>query len=316
VKASVLMITYEHAKYVAQAIDSALMQRTAFPYELVVGDDGSTDGTREIIEGYARRHPEVVRPLWADRNIGMVPNFARCWEACRGEYIAVLEGDDYWISPDKLQRQVDAMERHPEWAVCFQRVRVVYDDGRPPGEQPTGPQKPVFTLRDLLAGNPIQTCGVVYRAGVVSALPAGFAGLALGDWPLAILHALHGDIGFLDEVMAVYRRHAGGAWSTRPVEWQNAAVDRMFEVVRPLVTRGLGSREAMWEHDARWAGDYMADGLGGLARRHARLCVRARPLRPYSWRLLLWSHLGRLGRGLDPRLARARVAARGRAPGT
>src|SRR5262249_15023243 len=217
---------------------------------------------REIVEGYARRHPDVIRPLWADRNIGIVGNFARCWAACRGEYIAVLEGDDYWTGADKLQRQVDVLERHPGWAMCFQRVRVVSDDGRPPGEFPTGPQKPVFTLRDLLAGNPVQTCGVVYRAGLVPALPAAFLGLALGDWPLAILHALRGDVGFLDEVMAVYRRHAAGAWSTRPVAWRNAQVDRMFDVIRPLVTRAVGSAEPMWGHDARWAGDYMAAGTG------------------------------------------------------
>ena len=303
-KASVLMITYNHARFIAQAIESALIQRTDFAYELVVGDDCSTDGTGDIVRRYADRYPDVIRPLWTDRNLGMLPNFLRCWKACRGQYIAVLEGDDYWINPEKLATQVEAMERHPEWPMCFQRVQVVFDDGRPPVLQPAGPQKPVFTVRDLMHRNPVQPCGVIYRAGQLGNLPDRLAGLALGDWPLAILHALHGDVGFLDQVMAVYRQHRGGAWSHRSGDWQRAQVDRMFDVIRPLVNRGMGSPQIMWERDARCACDSMDRGLTARARRHSRLCVKALPFRPYSWRLLLWSHLGRLGRALDPAQAR------------
>lgn len=307
-KASVLMITYNQARFIAAAIESVLMQRAPFAYELVVGDDGSTDGTRDIVRQYAERHPDIVRPLWTDRNLGMLPNFLRCWKACRGQYIAVLEGDDYWIDPGKLAAQVEAMDRHPEWSMCFQRVRVVFDDGRPPTEHPLGPQKPVFDVRDLLQRNPVQPCGVLYRAGRLGELPARFEQLALGDWPLAILHALNGDVGFLDEVMAVYRQHGEGAWSPKPLDWQIAQADRMFDVIRPVVNRRLGTAQPMWERDARCAGNSMGEELRARARRHARLCVKAFPFRPYSWRLLLWSHLGWLGRGLAPERA-ARSAA-------
>ncbi len=295
------MITYNHERFIGQAIESALMQRAAFPYELVIGDDCSTDRTPEIIHRYAERHPDIIRPLETDRNLGMLPNFRRCWEACRGQYIAILEGDDYWTSPNKLRRQIDAMDQHPEWALCFQRVQVIFDDGRPPAEYPAGPQKPVFTVRDLLLDNPIQTCGVVYRAGLLKQLPESFEQLALGDWPMAILHALHGDIGFLDEVMAVYRWHSGASWSPMPFEWKLAETARMFDLIRPLVDRRLGSRRLTWHHDAKWAALSMKQAWLGRARRHARRCVRALPFRPYSWRLLLWTHLGRLGRALDPK---------------
>ena len=308
-KASVIVITYNQERFIGQAIDSVLMQRVSDPFEVVIGDDCSTDGTAEIVRHYAERHPGIIRPLWVDRNLGMMPNFRRCWEACRGQYIAVLEGDDYWISPDKLQRQIDAMDRHPEWSMCFERVRMVFDDGRPPSELPAGPQPPVFTVRELLVSNPIQPAGVVYRRGVLGEWPEGLDELALGDWPLGILHALRGDVGFLDEVAAVYRWHGAGSWSPRPQEWKVRQCARMFDVIRPLIERGLRDPELMWTHDARWVVWCMEIGWRARARRHARLCVTRSPFRPYSWRLLLWSHLGPFGRRLDPQSTRRREAA-------
>lgn len=302
------MLTYNQERFITQAIDSVLMQRVSEPYEVVIGDDCSTDATGAIIRRYAERYPDLVRPLWTDRNLGMMPNFRRCWEACRGQYIAVLEGDDYWISPHKLQRQIDSMDRHPEWSMCFVRVRMVFDDGRPPLEHPAGPQVPVFTVRELLASNPIQPCGVMYRQGVLGAWPEVLDVLALGDWPLGILHALRGDVGFLDEVMAVYRQHGAGTWSSKPRDWKVRQSARMFDVIRPQVERGLRDRHLMWTHDVRWVVWCMEIGWRARARRHARLCVKESPLRPYSWRLLLWSHLGPLERLLDPQPAKRREA--------
>ncbi len=300
VKASVLMITYNHERFIEQAIESVLMQHVRCPYELVIADDCSTDRTGDIIRRYAAGHPALVRPLWTERNLGIVPNFFRCWYACRGQYIAILEGDDYWTSQHKLQRQIDAMDAHPEWTMCFQPVQIVFDDGRAPVEHPARPRKPVFTIRDLLVDQPIQTCGVVYRAGIVTSLPDGLDQLALADWPLAILHALQGAVGLVDEVMSAYRRHQGGSWSTQSADWQADQVDRMFELMRPLVCHALGSAAAMWTHDARWTSLAMEEGRRGRARHYARHCVKTQPFRPYSWRLFLWSHLGRLGRALNP----------------
>lgn len=294
------MITFNHERFIEQAIESVLMQRVSFPYEFVIADDCSTDGTGDIIRRYAARHPGLVRPLWTEQNLGIVPNFLRSWQACRGQYIAILEGDDYWTSQHKLQRQIDAMDEHPEWSMCFQPVQVVFDDGRSPVEYPAKPRKPVFTIHDLLLDQPIQTCGVVYRAGIVSGLPDGLERLALADWPLAILHALRGGVGLIDEVMSVYRRHQGGSWSTQSSDWRADQTDRMFDLIRPLVCRELGSAEAMWPHDAKWTSLAMEGGRLGRARHHARHCVKALPFRPYSWRLFLWSHLGRLGRALHP----------------
>ncbi|MBM3299903.1 MAG: glycosyltransferase, partial [Deltaproteobacteria bacterium] len=111
--ASVLMITYNHRPYIAQAIECALNQQTDFPFEIVIGEDCSTDGTREIVFEYQRKHPDVIRVLTSDRNLGPMHNFLRTFDACTGKYVAICEGDDYWHHPEKLKMQVDFLESHP-----------------------------------------------------------------------------------------------------------------------------------------------------------------------------------------------------------
>ena len=108
------MITYNHAPYIAKAIEGVLQQETNFPYELVIGEDCSTDGTREIVLDYQRKYPDIIRVITSDQNVGMHKNGLRTQKACRGKYIAYCEGDDYWHHPKKLQKQVDYLESHPE----------------------------------------------------------------------------------------------------------------------------------------------------------------------------------------------------------
>jgi len=111
---SVHMITYNHAPYIAQAIECVLAQKTNFPFELVIGEDCSTDGTREIVFDFAKRFPDIIRVITSDKNVGMKANSYRTTQACQGKYIAYCEGDDYWHKNDKLQKQVDILEANPE----------------------------------------------------------------------------------------------------------------------------------------------------------------------------------------------------------
>ena len=108
---SIIMITYNHERFIAQAIEGVLMQETGFPFELVIGEDCSTDGTRAVCEKYAREHPDRIRLLPAERNLGMNLNARRTLRACRGKYIANCEGDDLWTDAGKLQRQAEYLER-------------------------------------------------------------------------------------------------------------------------------------------------------------------------------------------------------------
>lgn len=124
--ASVVMITYNHREYISQAIECVLRQETDFPFELVIGEDCSTDGTRDIVFDYHRRYPDIVRVVTSERNAGMNANVLRTERACRGKYIAYCEGDDYWHNPHKLRMQVHYLEHNPHYGMVHSDVDVEY----------------------------------------------------------------------------------------------------------------------------------------------------------------------------------------------
>jgi glycosyltransferase involved in cell wall biosynthesis len=226
-KVSVAMITYNQENFIGQAIESVLMQETSFPVELIIGEDCSTDGTRAIVRRYAQTHPGIVRPLLQDRNLGAAANFEAVLAACKGDYIALLEGDDYWTDPSKLQRQVEFLDKHPDYAISFHLV-TAFDNSTgdshheyPPSEY----RKPVLELRDLLERNFIQTCSAVFPRRFLPALSADYWRLKIGDWPLFIRLAQNGPVAFLNCCMANYRLHAGGVYSSRASgDWRAACI--------------------------------------------------------------------------------------------
>lgn len=118
---SVVTITYNHAQYIGKCIEGVLMQRVNFPMEFIIAEDCSTDETRSICVKYAKRYPNLIRLIVSDANVGVLANERRAFEAVRGKYVAYCEGDDYWTDPLKLQRQVDFLESHPDYSVCFHR---------------------------------------------------------------------------------------------------------------------------------------------------------------------------------------------------
>lgn len=121
---SVNMITYNHAPYIGKSIEGVLKQKTGYPYELVIGEDCSTDGTRDIVFDYQRRYPEIIRVITSDQNVGLKKNANRTLRACRGKYIAFCEGDDYWHHPGKLQMQADYLESHPNCGLVYSNYNV------------------------------------------------------------------------------------------------------------------------------------------------------------------------------------------------
>lgn len=120
---SIVCITYNHEPYLRKALEGFLMQETTFPVEIVLAEDCSTDGTRRICEEYAAKYPDRINYIWGETNVGAVANERRAMKAARGKYIAFCEGDDYWTVPDKLQRQVDFLESHPNYSVTFHRCQ-------------------------------------------------------------------------------------------------------------------------------------------------------------------------------------------------
>ena len=217
-KVSVLMTTYNHERFIAQAIDSVLMQKVNFDYEIVIGEDCSKDNTRNILIDYQEKHPDIIRLLLHERNLGLYGkyNFIETYKACRGQYIAMLEGDDYWTSPHKLQKQVDFLDRHPECSICFHSViRLCEDKSHESYVFSPRDKKEIYTLEDLLDKYLIAAASMMFRKGLFGDFPSWFYLTAMGDWALNILNAQHGKIGYINEVMGVWRIHSGGFWSSK-----------------------------------------------------------------------------------------------------
>ncbi len=236
-KVSVAMVTYNHEKFIAKALDSVLMQRTNFDYEIVIGEDCSADKTRDILIDYQEKYPDKFRVLLHEKNLGMHENGARVLAACKGEYIAMLDGDDYWTSPEKLQKQVDFLDNHPDCAVCYHDALIVHEDGSREPMHYRSTQKAFSTVEDLFLDNFIPTCAVIFRRGLFGRLPDWVSTLKMGDWLIHILNALHGRIGYLDETMAVYVVHPGGIWSTKNWQDHELAMIKMFEALETHLGR-------------------------------------------------------------------------------
>ena len=214
VKASVCIIAYNVEAFIAQALDTALAQRTNFAFEVVVGEDLSQDSTREIIADYHRRYPNLMRPIFREKNLGMVRNFAETVRACRGRYIAMLDGDDFWNSPLKLQKQVDFLDSHPECSGCYHNVNILYEAD--PGltrRYYSRPPKPFLYLKDLVGANPICSGSMVFRAGLFKDFPEWYYTMLMQDWPLYLLNAQFGPAGYIDEVLSTYRIHPQSDWA-------------------------------------------------------------------------------------------------------
>jgi glycosyltransferase involved in cell wall biosynthesis len=231
-KVSIAVITFNQEKYIAQAIDSILMQEVNFDYEIVIGEDCSTDRTRLIVQDFQKRYPDKIRLLLPDKHLGGAKNFALVLQACHGQYIAILNGDDYWTSPHKLQKQVDFLDENPECAMCFHNVRVVYEDGsREPYDFNPINQKEISTLEELLAGNFIQTCSAMFRRDLLDKVPDWLYTIVPQDWATYILITQHGMIGYINEVMGVYRRHSGGVfYRLNRIQHLEKAI-RFYEVI-------------------------------------------------------------------------------------
>ena len=220
IKVSIVCITYNHINYIEDAINSFLSQKAKFLFEVLIHDDASHDGTADIIKKYASKYPEIIKPVFQTVNqwsLGKSVAKTFLWPRIHGKYVAYCEGDDYWTDPYKLQKQVDALDAHPEASVCFHPVTVHWEDGTCPDSVFPSPEyrfnKNVLELSDLLKRNFIQTNSVMYRWRFHSDLFSLFPDDILPcDWFLHLLHAQMGKILFLPDNMGVYRKHKNSLW--------------------------------------------------------------------------------------------------------
>jgi glycosyltransferase involved in cell wall biosynthesis len=213
IKLSVHMPAYNHEAYIAQAIESVLMQRVDFDYEIVIGEDCSTDKTRLIVVDYGKRFPGRIRPLLHERNLGIYENDQAIVRECRGKYIAWLESDDWWTSPDKLQKQVDFLDRHIDYSACFHRAECV-GASQPAMWRPGPPEnKPYYTVDDLLEnGHFIPSCTAVFRSDLVRTPAPWTKSTPFLERTYFVRFGLSGKIGYIDEQMAAFRFHSQGIY--------------------------------------------------------------------------------------------------------
>ncbi|MGE9986078.1 glycosyltransferase family 2 protein [Desulfovibrio sp. SGI.169] len=209
---TVLTMTLNHEKYIAQCIEGVLAQKTNFPVQHLILDHYSTDDTPQIINQYAKEY-HSIRPVILNNYNRVYQNVHDLFMRCKSEYAALCDGDDYFIDPCKLQKQMDFLKSHPRCSLCFHPVAVVFENGQKSDVFPSRNILPrgireEYYLSDMFKGNMIQTNSVVYKWRFRDGLPAWFRhDLCPGDWYWHLLHAEQGKIGFLPDIMSVYRRH-------------------------------------------------------------------------------------------------------------
>ncbi len=213
---SVVLLTYQHSGYIEKCLDGILMQKTDFPFEIILGEDESTDGTREICIRYAEKNPDKIKLILRSRkNVILINdkptgrfNFIESIKAASGKYIALCEGDDYWTDPDKLQKQVDFLEKNPEYVLCFHEVDVLQDGELK--EDFITKETPIDADRKYLVsrGNFIHTPSVCFK-NIITDFPPEFYTVPVADFFLYVLLTKHGKIGKVPGKMAVYRYGQG-----------------------------------------------------------------------------------------------------------
>ena len=220
------MITYNHAKYIEEAINGVLIQKTDFDIELVISNDNSTDNTDSIIKSVIEEkdHNKIIKYFKQERNLGMMNNFMFTLKQCKGDYIAMCEGDDYWLDQFKLQKQIDFMKANEEISFTFHRAQILHKGKFELNYRHKSYLDRTIINTDLFlikAGARFCTASAIFKREVVNPIPDWFSQCHVGDFPLMFLALEKGKIGYLEDVMCVYRLHSEGSWSQTNFKFKN-----------------------------------------------------------------------------------------------
>ena len=224
---SVCIQTYNHEKYIAQCIEGVLMQEADFTIEILIGEDESTDRTREICLEYAERHPDMIRlflrrkedKIWINGNLTGRFNYLANMAAAHGKYIAFCDGDDSWSDPQKLSKQFRLLEANPSWSIVAGNTHII--DRESQVTRTIDRPARTFTFEDLVASNILghSSSTVFFRR---ASLPATFQddlqSPPFGDWPVSLLLLKSGPGYYMEDVLANYRVHGAGWWSSKSSE--------------------------------------------------------------------------------------------------
>ncbi len=217
---TVVCITYKHEEYIRQALDSFLMQKTTFPFQIFVGEDKGPDKTADIVREYAEKYPDKIVAFLREENMGAQRNLIDMCQKAKSPYIAFCEGDDYWIDEYKLQKQYDLMEAHPEYRACFAETQILADDNwylnsyyKPyngirsiPRSIPHYKRKPNLTMDYYIKFGPAHTSSMFFRWDYELIIPEWYYTHIYGDHSIMMMQVGDGILGYIPEIMSAYRR--------------------------------------------------------------------------------------------------------------
>lgn len=230
---SIACITYNHEKFIAKALQGFVSQKTSYKLEIIIADDHSTDSTPTIIKDYYKRYPELIKPILRDLNIGSRKNALETLRMCNGDYIALCEGDDFWIDDRKIQKQVDFLENNPGFVMCTHNVKVEFDNVA--RINPLKKPLKVSKFEDIVSyGHFIPTLSVVYRKSALPDIPKWYLEAVSGDILLELLVLNKGKNYFMDDVMGVKRKHPGGITQKRKNINKNVNIFKDIEIYKKL----------------------------------------------------------------------------------
>ena len=226
VQVSICMITYRHEHFIAQAIEGVLMQKTNFSFELCIGEDDSPDRTREICKDYAQKYSDRIRLFTRSRDDVLFidgrptgrTNASKTRAACAGKYIAICEGDDYWVDELKLQKQFDFMEANPEYSLCFHPSYIL--DAESGAQISEGwkhyPYSRKIGTKGMLlgGGNMCPTNSLFFRQEISREMPRFARNCPVGDVALQAMCSLSGSVYYMTDIMSVYRKNVKGSWTS------------------------------------------------------------------------------------------------------
>jgi glycosyltransferase involved in cell wall biosynthesis len=213
---SVCLITYNHVKYINQAIDSILEQQTNFDWEIIIADDYSIDGTREILLDYQKKYPKLIRLILQEQNVGAARNWIDLITSPKAKYIAYFEGDDYWTDPLKLQKHVDFLEANPDYSAVTANTMFLNDgilkyNYTETKELWLKTKFPItLTYKDIASRIAPHTSTWLFRNNI-KAFPPSFLNFYVGDMPLFLMICDMGKVRYFNEIVSVYRVHDNGA---------------------------------------------------------------------------------------------------------
>jgi glycosyltransferase involved in cell wall biosynthesis len=229
---SVCIITYNHESFIGRCLESVVTQKTNFPFEVVIGEDCSRDKTRTIVEEYANRYPDIVKPILHNKNVGGHRNaYEFCYPRLTGKYIAICEGDDFWTDPYKLQKQVDFLENNPECVLCFHRVNSVDAYDKILQDEQPAHAVTYYNWKNILHLS-IPTLSVVYR-NCIKEIPGEMYKVNSCDTFLFGMLSRYGGAADLGFVGASYRKHAGGVYN---------GLNRLNQYLQTIHTRKMMKR--------------------------------------------------------------------------